>query len=81
MMRIRNVSPLVYCGEETSLITADTFKGGVSGDVHFTASMAASPEVVKKIEEGYEKLQAAQDCKSLLKKYLTKAVVDKLKVR
>ncbi|KAK6045604.1 ATP:guanido phosphotransferase protein [Cooperia oncophora] len=41
--------------------------------------MTASPEVVKKIEEGYAKLQAAQDCKSLLKKHLTKAVVDKLK--
>jgi creatine kinase/arginine kinase len=39
----------------------------------------ASPDVIKKVEEGYAKLQAAKDCKSLLKKYLTKDVVDKLK--
>ena len=37
------------------------------------------PEVVKKIEEGYAKLQASPDCHSLLKKYLTKDVMDKLK--
>ncbi|CAD6194068.1 unnamed protein product [Caenorhabditis auriculariae] len=41
--------------------------------------MTASPDVVKKIEEGYAKLQAAADCKSLLKKHLSKPVVDKLK--
>ncbi|KAK5966365.1 hypothetical protein GCK32_003024 [Trichostrongylus colubriformis] len=41
--------------------------------------MAAPPDVVKKIEDGFAKLQAAEDCKSLLKKHLTKAVVDKLK--
>ncbi|PIO75954.1 ATP:guanido phosphotransferase, catalytic domain protein [Teladorsagia circumcincta] len=41
--------------------------------------MTASPDVVKKIEEGYAKLQAAADCKSLLKKHLTKVVLDKLK--
>ncbi|VDL73980.1 unnamed protein product [Nippostrongylus brasiliensis] len=39
----------------------------------------ASADVVKKIEEGYAKLEAAADCKSLLKKHFTKAVCDKLK--
>uniref|UniRef100_A0A7E4VHT1 arginine kinase n=1 Tax=Panagrellus redivivus TaxID=6233 RepID=A0A7E4VHT1_PANRE len=39
----------------------------------------ASPDVIKKIEEGYAKLQAAKDCNSLLKKHLTKKVVDELK--
>uniref|UniRef100_A0AC34R0G2 Arginine kinase n=1 Tax=Panagrolaimus sp. JU765 TaxID=591449 RepID=A0AC34R0G2_9BILA len=39
----------------------------------------ASPDVIKKIEEGYAKLQAAPNCNSLLKKHLTKQVVDQLK--
>ncbi|TMS36974.1 hypothetical protein L596_004014 [Steinernema carpocapsae] len=34
---------------------------------------------VKKIEEAYEKLKNASDCHSLLKKHLTKDVVDELK--
>ncbi|CAD5216703.1 unnamed protein product [Bursaphelenchus okinawaensis] len=37
------------------------------------------PEIQKKIEEAYQKLQSASDCKSLLKKHLTKKVVDELK--
>lgn len=41
--------------------------------------MAVEPEVVAKIEEGYKKLQEAQDCHSLLKKYLTREVVDQCK--
>uniref|UniRef100_A0A1I7SH64 arginine kinase n=2 Tax=Bursaphelenchus xylophilus TaxID=6326 RepID=A0A1I7SH64_BURXY len=41
--------------------------------------MTADPATVKKIEEGFEKLQAAADCKSLLKKHLTKEVVQKLR--
>ncbi|CAI5440072.1 unnamed protein product [Caenorhabditis angaria] len=36
-------------------------------------------DVQKKIEEGFAKLQGAADCKSLLKKHLTKEVVDKNK--
>ena len=32
-----------------------------------------------KLEAGFKKLQDASDCKSLLKKYLTKEVFDKLK--
>lgn len=32
-----------------------------------------------KLEAGFAKLQAATDCKSLLKKYLSKEVFDKLK--
>jgi len=36
-------------------------------------------EDVKYVEEGYEKLQADQDCHSLLKKHLTKEVLDQLK--
>ncbi|KAL3068084.1 hypothetical protein niasHT_026943 [Heterodera trifolii] len=41
--------------------------------------MAVPQEVIDKIEAGYKKLQAAADCKSLLKKYLTKDVVDACK--
>uniref|UniRef100_A0AC35TV52 Arginine kinase n=1 Tax=Rhabditophanes sp. KR3021 TaxID=114890 RepID=A0AC35TV52_9BILA len=39
----------------------------------------ADAATIKKIEEGYAKLQAHPECKSLLKKHLTKEVVDKLK--
>lgn len=35
--------------------------------------------VAEKLEAGFRKLQAADDCKSLLKKYLTPEVFDKLK--
>jgi len=41
--------------------------------------MSVSPDVIKKIEDGFQKLQGAKDCHSLVKKYLTKEVVDKLK--
>jgi hypothetical protein len=41
--------------------------------------MAVNPDVVKKIEDGFAKLQAAKDCHSLVKKYLTKEVVDQCK--
>lgn len=41
--------------------------------------MAVPQDVIAKIEAGYTKLQGASDCKSLLKKYLTKDVVDKCK--
>jgi len=39
----------------------------------------ADPAVVEKLEAGFAKLEAATDCKSLLKKYLTKPVFDELK--
>ena len=35
--------------------------------------------VLEKLEAGFQKLQAATDCKSLLRKYLTKEVFDQLK--
>ena len=35
--------------------------------------------IVKKIEDGYAKLQAADNCTSLLKRHLTQAVMDQLK--
>jgi protein-arginine kinase len=41
----------------------------------------ADADTIKKIEEGYKTLQGAKDCHSLLKKYLTKDVVDKLKAK
>lgn len=37
------------------------------------------PVVIKKIEDGYKTLQAHPECKSLLKKHLTKDVVEALK--
>merc|ERR1712025_1103623 len=37
------------------------------------------PEIMKKLEAGYTKLANAKTCKSLLKKYLTREVFDKLK--
>jgi len=39
----------------------------------------ADPAVVAKLEAGFAKLEAATECKSLLKKYLTKSVFDQLK--
>ncbi|KAJ1373681.1 hypothetical protein KIN20_036152 [Parelaphostrongylus tenuis] len=44
-----------------------------------STNMSVSPEIIKKIEDGYTKLQNAADCHSLLKKYLSKSVVDQLK--
>jgi protein-arginine kinase len=41
----------------------------------------ASPDVIKQIEAGFATLQAAKDCKSLLKKYLTKEVLDACKAK
>jgi len=41
----------------------------------------ADADTIKKIEEGYKILQNASDCHSLLKKYLTADVVEKLKHR
>ncbi|KAK6059145.1 arginine kinase [Cooperia oncophora] len=43
------------------------------------ATMSVPPEIIKKIEDGYQTLQNAKECHSLLKKYLTKEVVDQLK--
>ncbi|OTF73737.1 Group 20 mite allergen-like protein (Arginine kinase) [Euroglyphus maynei] len=37
--------------------------------------------VIDKLEAGYQKLQAAADCHSLLKKYLTRDVLDACKNR
>jgi len=39
----------------------------------------ADAETIKKCEEGFETLQKANDCHSLVKKYLTKPVLDELK--
>jgi creatine kinase/arginine kinase len=41
----------------------------------------ADADTIKKIEEGYKKLQAAKDCHSLLKKHFTEDVMNKLKTR
>ncbi|KAF7623461.1 hypothetical protein Mgra_00010236 [Meloidogyne graminicola] len=41
--------------------------------------MAVPADVIAKIEAGYKKLQEAPECKSLLKKYLTKKVMDQCK--
>ncbi|KHN76773.1 putative arginine kinase F46H5.3 [Toxocara canis] len=43
--------------------------------------MSVEAEVIAQIEEGYKKLQDAKDCHSLLKKYLTKEVLDELKTK
>lgn len=37
--------------------------------------------VTDKLEAGFKRLSEASDCKSLLKKYLTRDVFDKLKTR
>ncbi|KAH7728175.1 ATP:guanido phosphotransferase [Aphelenchoides avenae] len=41
--------------------------------------MAVPPEIINNIEEGYKKLQAAPECHSLLKKYLTPEVIAQCK--
>ncbi|KAI6173315.1 Arginine kinase [Aphelenchoides besseyi] len=41
--------------------------------------MSVPQDVIQKIEDGYKKLQEAKDCHSLLKKHLTREVVDQLK--
>jgi hypothetical protein len=41
--------------------------------------MAVPQDIIQKIEDGYKKLQSSPECKSLLKKYLTREVVDQLK--
>jgi len=42
---------------------------------------SVDPETIKEIEEAYIRLQAHPECKSLLKKHLTKEVVDALKTK
>jgi len=46
-----------------------------------TPTKPASASAIKEIEDGYAKLQASAECKSLLKKHLTKEVVDALKTK
>ena len=41
----------------------------------------ADQATLDKLEAGFAKLQAANDCHSLLKKYLNKDVFDKLKTK
>lgn len=41
----------------------------------------ADAATIAKLEEGFKKLEAATDCKSLLKKYLTKDVFEQLKTK
>lgn len=41
--------------------------------------MFTESEIAEKLETGFNKLQASEQCKSLLKKYLTRGVLDKLK--
>lgn len=43
--------------------------------------MSVDADTIKKIEEGYKTLQSAKDCHSLLKKYFTEDVMNKLKTR
>jgi creatine kinase len=42
-------------------------------------SKTVDPETAEKLEAAFRKLEAAQDCHSLLKKYLTPEIFDKLK--
>ncbi|XP_066957558.1 arginine kinase Met e 2 [Macrobrachium rosenbergii] len=46
-----------------------------------SASKMVDAEVLEKLEASFGKLEAATDCKSLLKKYLTKEVFDDLKAK
>lgn len=41
----------------------------------------ADQAVIDKLEAGFAKLQAATDCHSLLKKYLTREIFDQLKTK
>merc|ERR1712212_1367423 len=43
--------------------------------------MGADAAVIAKLDAGFKKLEAATDCKSLLKKYLTKDVFEQLKAK
>lgn len=43
--------------------------------------LQADKESIKRCEEGFKKLQSATECKSLLKKYLTKDTLEKCKGR
>ncbi|KAL1476670.1 hypothetical protein MTO96_036335, partial [Rhipicephalus appendiculatus] len=45
------------------------------------SNMSVDQATLDKLEAGFKKLQDAKDCKSLLKKYLTKEIFDKLKTR
>lgn len=52
-----------------------------SGKSSNSGSTMADQAVIDKLDEGFNKLQNAADCKSLLKKYLSKEVLDKLKTK
>lgn len=47
----------------------------------YSRKRTADLEVIKRCEEGFKKLQEAENCDSLLKKALTKDVLDQLKDR
>ncbi|KAI6218345.1 Arginine kinase [Aphelenchoides fujianensis] len=64
------------------VVRSSTNASNIHSSPLFTpAAITADPATVKKIEEGFEKLQAAAECKSLLKQCLTKEVVQKLKAK
>ncbi|CAN8027309.1 unnamed protein product, partial [Ixodes persulcatus] len=52
-----------------------------SGGHHKSGSNMVDQATLDKLDAGFKKLQDAKDCKSLLKKYLTKDVFEKLKTR
>ncbi|KAI6196251.1 Arginine kinase [Aphelenchoides besseyi] len=51
----------------------------LSGSCSSKGETGVDPDVVKKLEDSYKTLQAHPECKSLLKKCLTKEVLDQLK--
>ncbi|KAG0414340.1 hypothetical protein HPB47_008469 [Ixodes persulcatus] len=65
------VVPLVY----------GTWFSSNSGGHHKSGSNMVDQATLDKLDAGFKKLQDAKDCKSLLKKYLTKDVFEKLKTR
>jgi len=52
---------------------------GLAYTLFSSPAPSVDPQVLQKLEAGYKKLQAATECKSLLKKHLTQEVYDKCK--
>ena len=77
------VSSLVFTSRprswNTFILFSFSFSFNAPVTLHPKSSKMVDQATADKLEAGFAKLQAATDCKSLLKKYLTKDVFEKLK--
>lgn len=72
ILQSRAVLPLIHCLSRRFLTSSHTNNS-------YYRSRMVDQATLDKLEAGFKKLQDASDCKSLLKKYLTREVLDACK--